>query len=191
MAKVIAGATVSLDGYVQDADGDYGALYADFGSLESSAYMRQLQEETGAVLMGRRTYDLAEDPDGYADGYEFQVPIFVVTHEPPPVAPKRNDRLWITFVPDGVAEAVARAVEAAGDLDVTFIGGAEVFGQLMAHGLVDELAIDVMPVLFGGGVRLFDGGAGSVPPGTTLEKVSVQEIGVRTSLRYRVVRDGA
>jgi len=191
MAKVIAGATVSLDGYVQDAGGNFGALYADFGSPESTAYMQQLQEETGAVLMGRRTYDLAEDPDGYADGYEYQVPIFVVTHEPPPVAPKRNERLWFTFVTGGVEEAVARAVEAAGDRDVSLIGGADLFRQLMAGGLVDELAVDVVPVLFGGGVRLFGEGPGSVPPGTTLEKVSVQEVGARTSLRYRVVRPGA
>lgn len=185
MAKVIAGATVSLDGYVQDVDGAYGALYSDYDELVSSGYMRRLQDETGAVLMGRRTFDLAEDPDGYADGYEFQVPIFVVTHTPPAVAPRRNERLWITFVTDGVEAAVGQAVEAAGERDVTFIGGADVFRQLLAAGLVDELDIDVMPVLFGGGVRLFD----VVGPRANLEKVSVEEVGVRTCLRYRVVRD--
>jgi dihydrofolate reductase len=182
MAKVIAGATVSLDGFVQDADGSFAALYADFDELTGSAYMRALQEETGAVLMGRRTFDLAEDPDSYAEDYEFQVPIFVVTHTPPPVEPKRNERLWITFVTDGVEAAVKRAVEAAGERDVTFIGGADLFRQLMAAGLVDELSVDVMPVLLGNGVRLFDGS-----PPATLEKVSVQEVGVRTCLRYRVV----
>jgi dihydrofolate reductase len=185
MAKMVAGATVSLDGFFQDADGSYGALYSDYDELVSSGYMRRLQDETGAVLMGRRTYDLAEDPDGYADGYEFQVPIFVVTHKPPAVAPKRNDRLWITFVTDGVDAAVASARAAAGDRDVAFIGGADVFRQLLAAGLVDELAIDVMPVLFGGGVRLFD----AVGTRATLEKVRVEEVGVRTCLRYRVVRD--
>ena len=186
MAKVIAGATVSLDGFVQDADGTYEALYSDYEELTASGYMGRLQEATGAVLMGRRTYDLADDPDGYADGYEFQVPIFVVTHNPPPVAPKRNDRLWITFVP-GVDEAVRQAVEAAGERDVTFIGGADVFRQLLAGGLVDELAIDVMPVLFGGGVRLFD----AVGPRATLERVSVEEVGVRTCLRYLVLPTAA
>lgn len=182
MAKVIAGATVSLDGFVQDADGSIAALYADFDELMGSAYMQALQEETGAVLMGRRTFDLAEDPDSYAEDYEFQVPIFVVTHTPPPVEPKRNERLWITFVTDGVEAAVKRAVEAAGERNVTFIGGADLFRQLLAAGLVDELTVDVMPVLLGDGVRLFDGG-----PPATLEKVSVQEVGVRTCLRYRVV----
>ena len=66
---------------------------------------------------------------------------------------------------------------------MTFVGGADLFRQLLAADLVDELAVDVMPVLLGGGVRLFDGG---VP--ATLEKVSVDEVGVRTALRYRVVR---
>ncbi|MFJ1510339.1 MULTISPECIES: dihydrofolate reductase family protein [Cellulosimicrobium] len=183
MAKVIAGATVSLDGFVQDAAGSSAALYADFDTLVGSDYMRRLQDETGAVLMGRRTFDGAEDPDSYAEDYEFQAPIFVVTHHPLPVAPRRNERLWIEFVTDGVEEAVRRAVEAAGDRDVTFVGGADLFRQLLAADLVDELAVDVMPVLLGGGVRLFDGG---VP--ATLEKVSVDEVGVRTALRYRVVR---
>ncbi|MFV2145439.1 dihydrofolate reductase family protein [Isoptericola sp. G70] len=183
MAKVIAGATVSLDGFVEDAEGSAAALYSDFEELAGSEYMKALQDETGAVLMGRRTFDMAEDPDDYADNYEFQVPMFVVTHEAPPVTPKSNGRLSITFVTDGVEEAVKRAVEAAGDRDVTFIGGADVFGQLLAAGLVDELSIDVMPVLLGDGVRLFAGG-----PAVTLEKVSAQEIGVRMALRYRVVR---
>jgi dihydrofolate reductase len=183
MATVVAGAAVSLDGYVQDADGSIEALYADFEELASSAYLRGLQERTGAVLMGRRTYDMAPDPDGYADGYEFQVPIFVVTHTPPPVAPKRNERLWVTFVTDGVESAVRQARDAAGDRDVTFIGGADVFHQLWAAGLVDELAVEVMPVLLGGGVRLFDGEAPAA-----LEKVRVDELGARTALRYRVVR---
>jgi dihydrofolate reductase len=183
MATVVAGAAVSLDGFVQDAHGSIEALYSDFEELQSSAYLRGLQERTGAVLMGRRTYDMAPDPDGYADGYEFQVPIFVVTHTPPPVAPKRNERLWVTFVTDGVESAVRQARDAAGERDVTFIGGADVFRQLWAASLVDELAVEFMPVLLGGGVRLFDGEAPAV-----LEKVRVDELGARTALRYRVVR---
>lgn len=183
MAKLIAGATVSLDGFCQDADGSIARLYADFEELATSAYMRRLQEETGAVLMGRRTFDMAEDPDSYAVDYEFQAPIFVVTHTAPPVEPARNERLWIEFVTDGVEAAVRRAVEAAGERDVTFVGGADLFRQLLAAGLVDELAVDVMPVLLGAGVPLFDG-----DPPATLERVSVEEVGVRTCLRYRVVR---
>lgn len=183
MGSLVAGMTMSLDGFVEDATGSFAALYTDFDELVASAYMRRLQEETGAVLMGRRTFDLAEDPDGYAVDYEFQVPIVVVTHAPPAVAPARNERLWVEFVTDGVPAAARRAVELAGERDVVLVGGADVFRQLLAAGLVDELAVDVVPVLLGGGVRLFDGG-----PRPALETVSVERVGARTALRYRVVR---
>lgn len=181
MAWVIAGMTVSLDGFVQDAEGRTDALYPDLAELQHSPYMRAMQEETGAVLMGRRTFDMAGDPDGYADTYELQVPIFVVTHTPPPVAPKRNDRLFVTFVPDGVEAAVAQAAEAAGERAVTVVGGVDLNRQLLAAGLVDELRVDVMPVLLGDGLRLFDG----TPP-LALEKLGVDDVGARTSLRFRV-----
>jgi dihydrofolate reductase len=182
MAKVIAGMTMSLDGFVEDANGSADALYSDLGELQDSAYIKRLQAETGAALMGRRTFDMASDPDGYADSYELQVPIFVLTHTPPAVAPKRNDRLSFTFVTDGVKSLVAQAVQAAGDLAVTVVGGAELNRQLLAAGLVDELRVDVLPVLLGGGVRLFEG-TGRVE----LAKIGVDEIGTaRTSLRFRV-----
>jgi len=87
MARVIAGMTVSLDGFVADANGSAGALYPDLAELQDAPYMKAMQDETGAALMGRRTFEMAEDPDAYADSYELQVPIFVVTHTPPSVAP--------------------------------------------------------------------------------------------------------
>ncbi len=183
MARVVAGMTVSLDGFVQDANGSTDALYPDLAELQDSAYMKAMQARTGAALMGRRTFDMAGDPDGYADGYELQVPIFVVTHTPPPVEPKRNERLFFTFVTEGVGSAVAQAAEAAGERDVTVVGGVDLNRQLLAAGLVDELHVDVMPVLLGSGLRLFDG----TPP-LLLEKLGVEEAGARTSLRFRVVR---
>ena len=182
MAKVIAGMTMSLDGFVEDADGSAGALYPDLAALRETPYMRAMQEETGAVLMGRRTFAMAGDPDSYADTYELQVPIFVVTHTPPPVEPKRNEQLSFTFVAEGVQAAVARAVEAAGERAVTVVGGTDLFRQLFAADLVDEVRVDVMPVLLGAGRRLFEG---SGP--LALEKLSVEEVGDRTSLRFRVL----
>jgi len=107
--------TVPLDGFVADSDGSAGALYPDLADLADAPYMKAVQDETGAALMGRRTFDMAGDPDTYADSYELQVPIFVVTHTPPAVAPKRNERLSFTFVTDGLESAVAKRVEAAGD----------------------------------------------------------------------------
>ena len=184
MTRVIAGQTVSLDGFFEDADGSIAALYSDMDDLQDSAYMKALQAETGAVLMGRRTYDMTPDPDLLADGYEFQVPLFVVTHRAPDRIPKSNDRLSVTFVTDGVEAAVARATAAAGDKAVTVVGGADLNRQLLAAGLADELRIDVMPVLLGSGRRLFDG----LPPGIRLEKTGIDDVGARTSLIFRVLR---
>jgi len=185
MARVIAGMTVSLDGFVQDAEGSAVALYPDLADLQDSPYTKAMQQETGAVLMGRRTFDMAGDTDSYADSYELQVPIFVLTHTPPAVAPERNEQLYVTFVTDGVESAVARAAEAAEERAVTVVGGVDLNRQLLAPGLVDELRVDVMPVLLGAGLRLFDG----TPP-VALEKLGVDDVGARTSLRFRVLRSG-
>lgn len=184
MTKVLAGMTSSLDGFVSDTDGNIGALYSDFETLQESDYMRLLTEETGAVLMGRRTFDMTSDPDAYAEDYEFQVPIFVLTHHPPAVAPKENDRLSITFVTDGVESAVRQAIAAAGSSNVTVVGGVDLIHQLLLAGLVDELHLDIMPILLGDGLRFLD-----TPrlDGIQLEKICVQEIGARTAMRFRVV----
>ncbi|MCW2529937.1 MAG: bifunctional deaminase-reductase domain protein [Pseudonocardiales bacterium] len=181
MAKVIAGMTMSLDGFVEDEEGSAAALYADLDDLRDTPYMKAMQAETGAVLMGRRTFEMASDPDLYAGTYEFQVPIFVVTHTPPAVEPKRNERLFFTFVRDGVAAAVARAAQAAGERAVTVVGGIDLNRQLLEAGLIDELRVDVMPVLLAGGRRLFEG-----TPALELEKLGVDEVGARTTLRFRV-----
>src|SRR5438128_835697 len=135
MSRVIAGLTVSLDGYFVDADGAFSMLYSDFEQLMDSAYMKASQADTGAVLMGRRTFDEAPDPDSYAVDYEYQVPLFVLTHRPPDRAPARNENLYVTFVTDGLESAVAQATAAAGDKAVTVVGGADLNRQLLAAGL--------------------------------------------------------
>lgn len=184
MSRVIAGQTVSLDGYFEAPDGSFSVLYSDFGELVDSAYMRASQAETGAVLMGRRTFDEAPDPDSYAVDYEYQVPLFVLTHRLPEREPARTENLSVTFVTDGLESAVAQATAAAGDRAVTVVGGGDLNRQLLAAGLTDELRVDIMPVLLNGGRRLFDG----LPPGVRLEKIGVEETAVRTSLRFRVLR---
>ena len=184
MTRVIAGLTVSLDGYFEAADGTFAVLYSDFGELLGSEYMKTSQAETGAVLMGRRTFDMAGHPDSYAVDYEYQVPLFVVTHRTAEREPARNENLYVRFVTDGLESAVAQATAAAGDRAVTVVGGADLNRQLLAAGLADELRVDVMPVLLGGGRRLFDG----LVPGVRLEKIGVEDVGVRTSLSFRVLR---
>jgi len=182
MARVIVGMTTSVDGFVADESGSATSLYPDLVALRDTAYMNEAIEETGAVLMGKRTFEMG-DPDSYVGDYEFQVPIFVVTHEPPRVAPKQDERLTFTFVTDGVEGAVARATAAAGDKDVQVVGGPGLVRQLFLAGLVDELRVDVMPVLLGSGLRFLED---TRLAHVRLEKVGVQEVGARTSLSFRV-----
>jgi dihydrofolate reductase len=184
MARVIAGMTTSLDGFVADPSGSVDRLYPDLAALQDTTYMKSMIEETGAVVMGRTTFGMGE-PDWYVGSYEFQVPIFVVTHTPPRVAPKQDEHLTFTFVTDGVESAVAQAKAAAGGKGVQVVGGVSVIQQLLRAGLVDELHIDFMPVLLGAGRRLFEA---TDLERVQIEKIGVQEVGARTALRFRVNR---
>jgi dihydrofolate reductase len=153
-------------------------------ALGPTADMKDAIEQTGAVLMGRRTCEMG-DLDSYVGNYEFQVPIFVLTHHSPSVAPKQDEHLTFTFVTDGVESAVAQAKAAARDKAVQVVGGVSIAQQLLGAGLVDELHVDIMPVFLGSGLRSFDG---SGLEGVRLEKINVQEVGARTSLRFRMKR---
>lgn len=182
MARVIAGMTVSLDGFVNDRDGSVGRLYPDMAELRQREAMQRQIRATGAVVMGRRTYDMGDD---YTD-YEFQVPIFVITHRPPErVAKGANGHLSFAFVTEGIEHAVARAKAAADGRAVTIVGGPETIRQCLLAGLVDELEIDVRPVFLGDGLRLFDG-MGDAPVG--LEPIDVGASSGVVHLRFRVVR---
>lgn len=183
MGRVIVGMTMSLDGFVAEVSGSVERLYQDLEALRGSQYMDAVVEETGAVMMGRRTFEMADDPDWYVGSYELQVPIFVVTHQPPETMPKQDENLTFTFVTDGPASAVRQAKAAAGDKAVTVVGGASLTQQLLDASLADELHVDVMPVLLGEGLRLFEH---LDPVRINLEKASVKEVGARTSLRFRV-----
>jgi dihydrofolate reductase len=123
------------------------------------------------------------DADSYVGNYEFQVPIFVLTHHPPSVAAKQDEHLTFTFVADGVESAIAQAKAGARDKAVQVVGGVSIAQQLLDAGLVDELHVDIMPVFLGIGLGSFE--SSSFERGR-LEKISVQEVGGRTSLRFRV-----
>jgi dihydrofolate reductase len=183
MTQLLAGMTVSLDGFVEGAPGQNVSMSVNEDAALASAQLAAAIESTGAVLMGRRTFDMAEDPDLYADHYEFQVPIFVVTHRPPTKPPKENEALTFTFVTEGVESAAAQARAAAGDRDVTVVGGPDVIRQLLVAGLVDVLEMDVVPVLLGSGTRFLDSPSLA---GIPLDLEYVQEIGSRTTLGFRV-----
>jgi dihydrofolate reductase len=182
MARVIAGTTMSLDGFMADANGSVEQLYSDFAELHDTITMHSAIAQTGAVIMGRKTFEMS-DPDAYVGAYEFQVPIFVLTHHPPPVPPRQDERLTFTFVSEGVAAAAARARAAAGNKAIQVVGGASVIRQMLMAGLVDELHIDIMPVLLGDGLRLFED---IDPQRVRLHNPEVLVVGARTGLRFRV-----
>ena len=186
MAKVILGTTMSLDGFINDRNGSLEALYPDLAALRDTETLQESIQNTGAVVMGRNSFALADDPDTIADNYEYQVPIFVLTHQAPKKKPKENNRLTFTFVTDGIESAVAQAKVAAGEKDVTIIGAASTSRQCLQAGLADELHVDIVPVLLGGGLRLFaDTGLKPIQ----LVKLKVMELpGGKTHLRYRIIK---
>lgn len=139
-------------------------------------------ETTGAILMGRRMFDAGEGPWG-ADP-PFHMPVFVVTHEArDPVATEGGTTF--TFVTAGIESALAQARAAAGDRDISVAGGANIAQQYLKAGLLDEIQIHLVPVLLGGGVRLFDDLG---PHQVELERTRVVESPGVTHLRFRVVR---
>src|SRR5690348_4755646 len=107
MGKVTIGMTMSVDGYVNDRHGGVGRLYPDLAALGETDFLKEEIRRTGAVVMGRQSYEMGQ---GDFTGYEFQVPIFVVTHTPPEQGPKgQNENLSVTFITDGIESAIAKA----------------------------------------------------------------------------------
>ncbi len=184
MGKVLLGMTMSLDGFIHDRKGDVSRLYPDLGALRQTEVLQESIKTTGAVVMGRRAYDMAE---GDFTDYEFQVPIFVLTHDVPDMVAKgENERLTFTFVTDGIESAIEKAKAVAGDKYVTVIGGANIAQQCIKKGLLDEIQLGIVPILLGEGLRLFEH-VGSEQ--IELERMRVLESPTRTDLRFRVIKE--
>jgi len=184
MGKVNAGMAMSLDGFETDRDGSVSPLYPAFAEMVSSDYLQQIIATAGAVLMGKNTYDMGQ---GEYTGYEFQVPIFVLTHSvPTTVAKGENDQLSFHFVTEGVDNLIHQAKAAAGDKDVVIVGGPTVIQQCLKAGVIDELQISIIPVLMGAGLRLFE--TWEHAP-IQLEKVNVVATpGGGTDISFRVLK---
>lgn len=198
MTKVLAGITISVDGYVAGPDDgpgkglgeggerlhywvfggqwSYGAEPTGEATGEDAAWLAEVMARLGAVVGGRWTYEAA---DHWGDQNPWGLPFFIVTHRPED-EPAGGA---FTFV-SGVDEAVARAREAAGGKDVHVMGGADVIRQALDAGLVDELSIIVAPVVLGGGKRLFEGFTSSLE----LEHLGVRQSPWATFIDYRVRR---
>jgi dihydrofolate reductase len=137
---------------------------------------------TGAFVMGRRWFDIGERPWG--DNPPFHVPVFVVTHRAR--ARLTKGETTFTFVTDGIESALRQAKSAAAHKNV-LVGGANVAQQLIKAGLLDEVQIHLVPILFGGGRRLFE----DLGVQIDLQTVRVIEAPGVTHLRFRVARRGS
>ncbi|HET9907441.1 MAG TPA: dihydrofolate reductase family protein [Anaerolineales bacterium] len=186
MGKVVLGMTMSLDGFINDRNGSVDALYPDLAAWRETESGKESIQNTGAVVMGRNSYAMSEDPDWFAGNYEYQVPIFVLTHAPPEKHPKETEQLTFTFVTDGIQSAIQQAKVAAGDKEVNIIGAASTARQCLKERLADELHVDVMPIFLGSGLRVFeDLGTETI----RLERIKVMEFpGGRTHLRFRIIK---
>jgi dihydrofolate reductase len=179
--------SMSLDGYVagpndgpDNPGGDgFGLLHEWFDAGGGAGEVIDEMNATGAVLAGRRTVEQVDHWKG--DHHGQGVPIFVPSHRPP--GPTVANYPLVTYVTDGIASAMAQAKAAAGDKDV-LVHGAVTAQRALEAGVLDELQISQIPVLFGAGVRLFDG----VPSRVGLDIVRVIDTPEATHIRYRVRR---
>jgi dihydrofolate reductase len=195
MSKVVAIMSMSLDGYVADANDGVAEVfdwYFTSGDVEidtgggdpmtfkvsepSAEHIRNVTSGLGAVLTGRRTFEVAH---GWGGNHAWG-PAFVLTHHVPAGWPRPDST--VHFVTDGLESAVRQAKAAAGGKSVA-VHGADTIQQLLNAGLLDELSIDVAAVLLGSGVRLFDRLAGT--PAVLGNPTVISGVGV-THLRYPV-----
>jgi dihydrofolate reductase len=197
MATVIAEMSMSLDGFVADPSDDVGPLFDWYGngdvavpsvnperwtfrtSEASARYLREAMEKVGALVAGRRLFDIGSWGER---GQPFGVPVFVVTHSVPAGWPREDAPVPVTFVTDGVERAVAQAKAVAGDGWVG-VGGPDVVQQCLNAGLLDEVRINLVPVLLGAGIPYF---ANLANAPVALEGPRVIEGTSVTHLIYRV-----
>jgi len=202
MTQIFTALSASLDGFIAGpddgpdrplgrggmrlfdwySDGDTPSrFYQSFKlSAASAEVFDAMAGRVGAVISGRRTYDITDGWGG--DGPLPGAPLFVLTHQVPVHVPQGSSRY--TFVTDGIESAVRQASAAAGGKDVSLMGSAAV-QQALRAGLLDEIEIHLIPVLLGGGVRLLD--HLSDDP-VDLELLQVVDAPGVTHLRYRVIR---
>jgi dihydrofolate reductase len=185
MGKVIFNMTMSLDGFVagpndspENGLGDGGDRLFHWYFSGDAAILNEAMGTFGAMVTGRRTFDIARGWGGHPPG----APCFVLTHTTPQEWVKNGSPF--VFVTDGIESAIRQARQAAGNKNVV-VSTASTLQQCLKAGLMDEIHIDVVPVLLGAGVRLFDQlGIGPIE----LESIRVIEAPGVTHLGFRVVK---
>ena len=191
MGTVIFDISMSLDGYMTAAGrtpeepmGRDGLRLVDWAIGDDERGRKLLDDavgQLGASIAGRTTYDTSLPwwgPDGPSGSA--RRPVFVVTHQAPDESPEGG---VYEFVTDGIEAALERAQAAAGEGAVVVMGGADLGRQYIAAGLMDEIQIHLVPVLFGGGTRMFDD---SLDGHIDLEPVEVIDTPVAIHQRFRV-----
>jgi len=163
MSKVLIQMSMSLDGYVAGPNDNvlplHEWMFAGPGSplgeelpTPDQQIFNELRAVTGAMICGRRLYDITH---GWNGSTPFgAVPVFVLSRSVPAAIPSGTTSF--TFVTGGIVSAVAQAKDAAGGKDVYVVGGASIDQQVLDANLVDELRVDLVPVLLGRGIRLFE-----------------------------------
>ncbi len=198
MGKVTTGATMSLDGYIAGpGESGFDLLFQWYGngdvetptgnpqmtlrtSAASARHLAELRERLGVLLVGRHLYDMM---DAWGGRHPMDLTTVVLTHRPPMDRPAEDANF--VFVTGGIEAAVARAREIAGPRDVGVNGG-QMARQCLAAGLLDEVHVDLVPVLLGGGTPFF-AGLGTAPVALQGPLSVVEGTGV-THLRYAVRR---
>lgn len=205
MGKVTVDMSMSLDGFIAGPNdgperplGDGGERLHEWvydlaswrerhglegGKTDTDAeVLDEAFKNTGAVLVGRRMFDVA---NGWGDNPPFHMPVFVITHDAREKLVKEGGTTF-TFVTGGIESALEQAKAASGDKDVSVAGGANIIQQYLSAGLLDEIQIHLVPVLLGDGVRLFHHiGAEQIE----LERTRVIESPGVTHIKFRVVKE--
>jgi dihydrofolate reductase len=194
MTTVVSDMSISLDGFVADSGDNIEQVFAWYStgdvavptanpaiaflvSEQSAGELRDALSNVGALVAGRRTFDLA---GGWGGSHPMGVPVYVVTHSVPDGWPREGSS--IQFVTDGVESAVEQAKAAAGD-KVVGIASPTIIQQCLNAGLLDAIRVSVVPVLLGEGVRMFDNVEGAP---IALQDPKVVEAPGVTHLYYRV-----
>jgi dihydrofolate reductase len=205
MGKVTSGLTMSLDGFIagpndgpehplgengmrlfgwyEGGDAEYVVPSGEMTfkvSPQSAEMLRGVFSSLGAIVTGRRTFDIT---NGWGGRHPLDVPVVVLTHTVPDGWGYEGSPF--TFVTDGVQSAVEKAGELAGGKHVA-VGAASLVQQCLRAGLLDEVHVDLVPVLLGGGVRLFDNLG---PEHIELERTEVIEAPDVTHMTFRVVKE--
>lgn len=206
MGKVVSGLTMSLDGFIAgpndgrenplgengmqlfdwygSGDTEYkmpGGTMAVHVSAESAKMLEESFSAIGALVTGRRTFDIT---DGWGGNHTVDAPVFVVTHSIPEEWIERYPDAPFTFVTDGIESAVAQAQAVAGDKDVA-VGAASLVQQALRAGLLDEMHVSLVPLLLGDGVRLFENFGGQPVKMAITRVINDPDV---TQITYRVIK---